>query len=174
MRYKKIEMSPANKRQYLLAVSLRDIELLIGEAENASKHMPVTKDTKYDRRRLGSINKALKEAYAAAKKDQDDGARIPVAERDKYSENTPDNPLHTITRLEIIDKVKGREVIFWDKNKKVTPSIQDGNRTLKLFIDDRSKDEMLIDNKPDMPPLFSASDIEEILSSFMFNKNKGE
>lgn len=32
---------------------------------------------------------------------------------------------------------KGRDVVFWDKNKTVKASVQDEGRTLKLFITDR-------------------------------------
>lgn len=33
--------------------------------------------------------------------------------------------------------VKGREVIFWDKDVEVEQSLQDNGRTLKLFIKER-------------------------------------
>jgi len=62
-----------------------------------------------------------------------------------------------VTRLEIIDHtrckqctgmarilcgacggtgIKGRSVIFWDKDKHVDIQLQDDNRTLKIFISD--------------------------------------
>lgn len=49
-----------------------------------------------------------------------------------------------VTRLEIIDYTKtledggGRTVVFWDENKAIELSLQDNNRTLKIFIGDRN------------------------------------
>jgi len=34
--------------------------------------------------------------------------------------------------------IKGRTVIFWDKNKTVELQLQDDERTLKVFIDERN------------------------------------
>lgn len=42
-----------------------------------------------------------------------------------------------VTRLEIIDH-KGRTVIFRDENKKIELSLQDDDRTLKIFVNDRT------------------------------------
>ena len=47
-----------------------------------------------------------------------------------------------VTRLEIIDHTRpleeggGRTVIFWDDNKNIELSLQDGGKTLKIFIED--------------------------------------
>lgn len=41
-----------------------------------------------------------------------------------------------VTRLEIIDKE--RTVIFHDPNKEIELSLQDDNRTLKIFIKERA------------------------------------
>lgn len=35
---------------------------------------------------------------------------------------------------------KGREVVFWDKNKQVDLSLQDEGKTLKVFIHERYED----------------------------------
>lgn len=56
--------------------------------------------------------------------------------------------LAPITRLEYIDFTKdsdqggGRNVVFKSDQKRINPSIQDANRTLKLFIDYREEDEI--------------------------------
>ena len=44
--------------------------------------------------------------------------------------------ISSVTRLEIIDE-GGRKVIFWDKNKKVYMQLQDNDKTLKMFVEDR-------------------------------------
>lgn len=52
--------------------------------------------------------------------------------------------LDKVTRLEIIDHTKsledggGRTVVFWDDKKQIDISIQDDNKTLKVFIHERS------------------------------------
>lgn len=33
--------------------------------------------------------------------------------------------------------IRGRQVVFWDKDKKIELSLQDDGRTLKVFIDER-------------------------------------
>jgi hypothetical protein len=43
------------------------------------------------------------------------------------------NFLTKVTRVEVIDQ-NGRSYINWDKNNSVTYSLQDQNRTLKIFI----------------------------------------
>jgi len=41
--------------------------------------------------------------------------------------------LNTVTRVEVIDE-KGRSYIKWDKDFLVRLSLQDDNRTLKIFL----------------------------------------
>ncbi len=172
MRFKRVELSPANKRQYLIALGVRDIELMLGEALNAAQHTPPTKENKHDRRRLNAIVKGLRDALKVAESDRDNGTRIPVDERDQYSDEDTGNPLEDITRLEIIDHrpcsscrgrcaanylqgdgsykempcdvcsgmgAKGREIIFWDEESRVTPVVQDKGKTLKLFLTERGE-----------------------------------
>lgn len=106
MRFKRIELSPANKKQYLLALSKRDLELLHGEALNAYAHMPRTPDAKVDRQRLHGIVKGLEEALEAVKNDSDEGEKVHRFERSKYlsyKDSLDANPMAEITRLEIID-----------------------------------------------------------------------
>lgn len=74
-----------------------------------------------------------------------------------------DNNTKRVTRLEIIDHTEcdicggngvfgldecrncagigspGRSVVFWDKDKKIELSLQDNDRTLKIFISDRDE-----------------------------------
>lgn len=75
----------------------------------------------------------------------------------------PNDTTDKVTRLEIIDHTEckecggngvfgldeckncagmgfpGRRVVFWDKNKMVQLSLQDDDRTLKIFISDRNE-----------------------------------
>ena len=151
MKFIRKALSPANKRQYLLALGRKDIELLLGEAINAARYTPTTMAAKDDKRRLRSIAAALGEALEVAKEDGDDYARVPVERRQEYKDALDnENPLLNITRLELIDHrprpdgtVKGRTVVFFDPSTKVESSIQDGGRTMKLFIDKREPHEML-------------------------------
>lgn len=153
MRFKRVELSPANKRQYLIALGRVDIELLLGEAINAKKHTPDTADFAETHSRLASIVKGLKQALVAAQADNDEGYYVHSADRNKYKHDSETNPLIDITRFEIVDhskslydekgnalEGKGRTVIFWDENKKIESSIQDGGRTLKVFIADREQE----------------------------------
>jgi len=41
--------------------------------------------------------------------------------------------LEKVTRVEVIDE-KGRSYVNWNKNNQVFISLQDDNRTLKIFI----------------------------------------
>lgn len=43
-----------------------------------------------------------------------------------------------ITRFEIIDRNYGRTNVFWDNNLELNISLQDDNRTLKVFVDERT------------------------------------
>lgn len=169
MRFKRVELSPANKRQYLLAVGLRDIELLLGAALASNRNIPILPENKYDRRRLTSICKALGEALEVAQDDNDSGSRVPISDRDKYSNEDVD-PLFDITRLEIIDHTKdienggGRTVIFDQyNNKQVTSSIQDDGHTLKLFVGDYKGEPR---PKLEKPVLFTPEQREEIIKNF--------
>lgn len=51
----------------------------------------------------------------------------------------------SITRLEVIDHTKvledggGRKVVFFDPSKQVHLSLQDNNRTLKVFVSSRNR-----------------------------------
>lgn len=117
MRFKRVELSSHNKRQYLLALGVRDLELLMGISKAASESMPILPEYKTDRRRLRKITKGLAEAIEVAKADNDEGMSVPVEERANYLRDREENPLEDITRIE--------------------PSIQDNGQTLKLFIDKR-------------------------------------
>lgn len=103
MRFIRKELSPANKRQYLLALGRRDIELLLGEARQAYRYMPSTAPLREDRQRLNGIIKGLSEALKVAEADGDDYDRAPVAERQAYKDHKEENPLTDITRFEVID-----------------------------------------------------------------------
>lgn len=149
MRFIRKELSPANKPQYLLALGRKDIELLIGEAVNAARYTPSTQEQKDNKRRLRSIAAALGEALDVAKADNDEGARVAPEDRAKYKADIDKNPMLDITRMEIIDhrntempSATRRETIFWDKSVELTSSVQDNGRTLKLFLNDRSKEDI--------------------------------
>lgn len=168
MRFKKVELSPANKRQYLIALSYPDIEVLLGETRAALAHTPQTPEGKIILSQLKQIRKGLAEALKVAKAERDDGKRVPSDLRARYAgQDSDENHLKGITRLEVIDHTPcdtcngemhcfvndkmqvcpkcgglgcpGRDVVFWDKNKEVSSSIQDDGRTLKLFIGKRSE-----------------------------------
>lgn len=81
MRFKTIEISPAGKKQYLVALGRVDIELLLGEAINAERHLPRTDSLKPIRHRLKGIVAGLQEALEIAKADGDEGDRLPWVER---------------------------------------------------------------------------------------------
>ena len=166
MRFKRIELSPANKKQYLFTLGRKDIELLWHEALLAHKHMPNTSEFKDAKRRLSSMSKGFAEALQIANQDGDDGDRLPLEDRQAYKDAKDNNPLIDITRLEFIDHrpcktckgdkwiheegkkpfecpecqglgSKGRQVVFWDKDVQVESSVQDEGRTIKLFISER-------------------------------------
>lgn len=150
MRFIRRELSPANKKQYLLALGKRDLELLVGVSKLASKNMPILPDNKDDRQRLRSMTKSLSEALEMCIKDGDDGNTVPLSERDEFRKENPKqlDPMEKITRLEIIDHSQynkaSRELIFSDRSKQVESSIQDDGRTLKLFIKRRQQPEDLL------------------------------
>jgi hypothetical protein len=108
MRFIRKELSPANKRQYLLALGRKDIELLLGEAKQAYRYMPSTAPLREDRQRLNGIIKGLAEALKQAEADGDDYDRVPVAQRQAYKNYKEDHPLTDITRFEIIDHSRCR------------------------------------------------------------------
>ena len=43
-----------------------------------------------------------------------------------------------VTRLEVITREYGRTTIFWDSNKEIDISFQDNNKTMKVFVDERT------------------------------------
>lgn len=164
MRLVESTLSPQGKGQYLLALGVRDIELMLGEAENAYRFFPKTPDRKEDRERLGGIVRGLQEARDAAKALEDDGEKIPLDKRYRFR----DEYLKNINRFEVIDHractackgkgfilnsknngkgmlcakceggmVRGRDVIFWDNKTRITSSVQDNGKTLKVFISDK-------------------------------------
>lgn len=51
----------------------------------------------------------------------------------KLTNKTPEKELMGCTRVEVIDK-NGRSYVNWDKNNRVTISMQDDFQTLKIFI----------------------------------------
>jgi hypothetical protein len=77
MRYKVTDYSPANKREYWIALGLRDLELLLEEAKNAARHTPLS--DKETRHRLKGIVKGLATALEEAQKLGDDGTRRKVS-----------------------------------------------------------------------------------------------
>lgn len=152
MRFIRTALSPASKRQYLLALGKKDIELLLGEARNAYRYYPVisNKNEKNAKQRLKGIVSGLEDALRQAQSDGDEGERVPLELRQAYANQLAKNPLYDITRFEIIDSSgavytkegnliegKGRNVVFWDSRKQLESEIQDGGRTLKLNITDR-------------------------------------
>lgn len=176
MRFRKVEISPAGKKQYFIALGAKDIEILLGLAKAGIAHTPRTDEGKPLVSRMRSILKGLSEADSIAKADGDDGSRVPVNERHKFAEPELD-PMKLVTRMEIIrdtecptckgfglEKIDknikenlgnlhtcglcggsgnaGREVIFNDYTKMVESSLQDGGRTLKLFIKKRPQVKM--------------------------------
>ena len=161
MRFRRIELSPANRRQYTFALGRKDIELLMQESLNAHRYMPNTPELRESKQRLSKITRAFYEALEVAKQDGDDGARVPIQDRQKYKTELTKNPLLDITRFEIIDyrscpncdgrgtnddhicdecggaRILGRTPIFDNQNLVLKSSVQDEGRTLKIFIDKR-------------------------------------
>ncbi len=103
MRFVRIEQSPANKKQYTMAMGKKDIELLKEMALLSHRYFPRTKALQDDRRRLASIAKAFAEAQKLVEYDTDEGDRLPLEERQKYKNKLNENHMAEITRLEIID-----------------------------------------------------------------------
>ena len=52
--------------------------------------------------------------------------------------------MNNINRLEVIDKTGRAYTHYFSGNEKVRYSLQDNNRTLKIFIDIRSKNSLLV------------------------------
>lgn len=80
MRFRFSEFAPSNKRQYLLALGVRDIEIMLGLVSRAAESMPrLTRlsNPQYDevRVRIKSMEKALTSALAEANRLLDDGDR---------------------------------------------------------------------------------------------------
>lgn len=161
MRYKRVTLSPQDKPQYEIALGVRDIELLLGEAQNAARFFPNADHE--DHQRLDGIVRGLRDALEDARSLGDTGQELKSSEKADYRNHY----LKKITRLEVIDHspcntcggdmwfktetnamllecpncrglgVAGRVFIFQDVNKEVTASIQDNGRTLKLFVEPR-------------------------------------
>jgi len=166
MRFIRRELSPANKRQYLIALGRRDIELLLGEAKQAYRYMPETASLKQDRQRLTGIIRGLTDALRQATADGDDYERVPIKDRQEYKNHKEKHPLTDITRLELIDDRQckvcdepSRSVIFDDKDIELKSNVQDEGKTLKLFIESRNN---LIEHE-----LESSSYIREHLADSM-------
>jgi hypothetical protein len=87
----------------MIGLGVRDIELLLGTSLAATRSMPVLPEFKEARQRLQKVSKGLAEALAVAKKDGDEGQRVPIEERANYLKAKDDNPMLDITRMEIID-----------------------------------------------------------------------
>ncbi len=167
MKFVRRALSPANKRQYLLSLGQRELELLEGATMAASANIPLLTEWKLDKALLNNMTKALRQASKDAHSDGYDGSKIPMAERPELNRREEANPLHAITRFEIIDHrpcrkcqgqggvegtecpacygmgSKGREVIFYDHVTAVESSIQDEGRTMKLFLRLREDDEKI-------------------------------
>lgn len=159
MRFTRTELSPANKKQYVMAMGKKDIELLHEIALMAHRYTPNTKALHDDKRRLASIAKAFAQAKASVEWDSDEGERLPLEERQAFKDKLAENPMAEINRLEIIDhrpcqdcdgvghyndqlcptcqgmRTPGRSVVFWDDQTELKSSVQDQGRTLKLFVD---------------------------------------
>jgi hypothetical protein len=80
MRYKFNELAPSNKRQYFLAVGVKDVEILLGLVNNACDHMPrLRKDHSPEYSdiytRLRSMRRTLAEAHKIGTELGDDGER---------------------------------------------------------------------------------------------------
>lgn len=103
MRFKHVELSPANKRQYMIGLGVRDIELLLGTSLATTRNLPVLPEFKEARQRLQKVSKGLAEALEVAKRDGDEGQRVPIEERANYLKAKDNNPMLDITRMEIID-----------------------------------------------------------------------
>lgn len=103
MRFTRTELSPANKKQYVMAMGKKDIELLHEIALMAHRFMPNTKDLHDDKRRLASISKAFASAMSDVEYDSDEGDKLPIEERQVFKDALVKNPMHEVTRLEIID-----------------------------------------------------------------------
>lgn len=50
----------------------------------------------------------------------------------------PITPMDKVTRVEVIDE-HGRSYVNWNSNNKVTLSLQDNGKTLKVFIDKKTE-----------------------------------
>lgn len=108
MRFTRTELSPANKKQYTMAMGKKDIELLHEMALLAHKYTPNTREMHDAKRRLASIAKAFASAMAEVEYDSDEGDKLPLEERQAYKDMLDKNPMAEVNRLEIIDHRKCR------------------------------------------------------------------
>lgn len=103
MRFTRTELSPANKKQYVMAMGKKDIELLHEVALLAHKYTPNTKEMHDAKRRLASIAKGFSQAMAEVQYDSDEGEKLPLEERQAYKDKLDENPMAEINRLELVD-----------------------------------------------------------------------
>ena len=80
MRYRFSEFAPSNHRQYVLAVGVKDIEILLGLVDNACNGMPrLAKDVNSEYNdiymRIRNMRKTLQVALAEADRLDDHGER---------------------------------------------------------------------------------------------------
>ncbi len=80
MRYKLSEFAPSNQRQYLFALGVKDMKVMLGLAQNAYDAMPKMakkENPAYDevRVRLRQMCKAMKDAISEADALADEGKR---------------------------------------------------------------------------------------------------
>jgi len=66
-----------------------------------------------------------------------DSEKVTGKIRDAFFEHMQMMKLEKCNRVEVIDDI-GREFVDWEKNNKVTISLQDNERTLKIFIKKKS------------------------------------
>lgn len=85
MRFRWTEYAPSNKRQYVMSISLRDLEIMHALAANADRAMPkIPSNPQYEevRTRLASMAKAMTAALVEADRLEDDGnRRLPWGKR---------------------------------------------------------------------------------------------
>lgn len=80
MRYRYNEYAPSGKRQYLLAMGVKDIEIIMGLIQNACAHAPTLDKINNPEyadvyTRLRSMRRALSQAHTEAEKLSDEGKR---------------------------------------------------------------------------------------------------
>ena len=95
MRYKYTEYAPSNKRQYFIAIGLRELQILQGVTEKAISTFPHVRDDMemlQTEAHLQNINKGLREAMQEAQRLVDNGHRrglVPNEEEGYRSQQRP-------------------------------------------------------------------------------------